>query len=211
MEGGGSSESFVLGDIGDYKQVSDVPPMVYAAVIGINLVILLARFGGLGGYSLNTLFDTFGLEGVLAAASYITIIFQVTRWFYTSFYVIGERGWSPFVFVCILLCLDFLHSIIIYYGALKSIPSGKNDLVDSLKRYAEENGSRALTGHAAFLIFIGVIAMFLKESSTLFTFILVAITLYTLPFILSTVGPRPPPPQQREEKKVAPQWNVPRG
>jgi len=210
MDGGGTSESFVLGDIGDYKEVSDVAPIVYAAVIGMNLAILLARFGGLGGYSLNSLFDSFGLEGVLAGVSYFTILFQVTRWFYTSFYVTGERGWSPFVFVCILLIVDFLHSMIIYYGPLKSIPAGKNELVDSLKRYAGENGSRALTGHAAFLIFVGVIAMFLKESSSLFTFVIMAITLYTIPFMLTTAGPRPPPPP-KEEKKAAPQWNVPRG
>jgi hypothetical protein len=100
--------------------------------------------------------------------------------------------------------------MIIYYGPLKSIPAGKNELVDSLKRYAGENGSRALTGHAAFLIFVGVIAMFLKESSSLFTFVIMAITLYTIPFMLTTAGPRPPPPP-KEEKKAAPQWNVPRG
>jgi hypothetical protein len=210
MEGGGS-ESFVLGDIGDYKQLNDIAPIVYSSIIGLDFAMMLSRFGGLGGYSLNSYFDNFGLEGLLAGGSYLTILFQIARWSYTSFYMTGERGWSPFVFVCILLILDFLHSMIVYYGILKNIPGGKNDLIDSLKRYAAENGSRALTGHAAFLIFVGVIAMFLKESSSLFTFIIMAIALYSLPFMLTTAGPKPPPPPPTEEKKAAPQWNVPRG
>jgi hypothetical protein len=207
MEGGG--ESFVLGDIGDYKQVADIAPIVYASIIGINFAIILARFARLGGYSLNSFFDNFGLEGVLASGSYLAVLFQIARWSYTSFYMTNGREWSPFVFVCILLVIDFLHSILMYNGILKNIPAGKNDLVDSLKAYAAENGSRVLTGHAAFLIFVGVIAMFLKECSALFTFVIMAIMLYSLPFMLTTVGPKPPPPPPPPEKK-APQWNVPR-
>jgi hypothetical protein len=84
-------------------------------------------------------------------------------------------------------------------------------MIDALKKYAAENGSRALAGHAAFLIFVGVIAMFLKESTFLFTFIVVNITLYLLPLMMTTMGPKPPPPPPPPESQKAPQWNVPRG
>jgi len=211
MEGGGTSESFVLGDIGDYTQMNDVLPIVSASVIGMNFAVLLTKFGGLGGFSLNTYFDTFGLEGILANVSFITIMFQITRWFYSSFYTTGGRPWSPFAFICILIGLEFIHDIIFYNGVLKSVPSGKNDIIDALKRYADENSSRAFAGHAAFLIFVGTIAMFLKESSLLFTFIIVNLALYLLPLLLTTLGPRPPPPPPEEKKPAAPQWNVPRG
>jgi len=81
------------------------------------------------------------------------------------------------------------------------IPAGKNDMIDAMKKYATENGPRALAGHAAFLIFVAVIAMFLKESSFLFTFILVNITLYMLPFMVTTVGVKPPPPPASPPKE----------
>lgn len=213
MDGGGNgtSDMFILGDIGDYKQINDVLPIVSASVIGMNFAVLLSKFGGLGGYSLNTYFDTFGLEGILANTSFITLLFQVARWFYTTCYSSGGRPWSPFVFICVLIFIQFIHDLIFYYGPLKSIPAGKNDIIDVLKRYAAENGSRAVAGHLVFLIFVGVIAMFLKESSFMFTFIVVTITLYMLPFMLTTMGPKPPPPPPPPTKeKAAPRWNVPR-
>ena len=101
LESPQQTDMFILGDIGDYKDVGDIIPIASASLIGIDVGILLSRYGGLGGYSLNTYFDTFGLEGVLANTSFVVILFQIARWFYTTFYAIG-RPWSPFVFVCIL-------------------------------------------------------------------------------------------------------------
>ena len=213
MEGGGATESFVLGDLGDYKNVDDVTPIVTGGLVGLNLVAALARFGGIGGFSLNTYLDSFGLEGILANTTYITLLFQVARWAYTCFYTSGEREWSPFVFVCILIGLQFLNDLITYYGPLSMIPSGKNDMIDILKRYVAENGSRVIAGHALFLIFVAVTAMFIKESSTLFTTLVVVVSLYTLPLLLTTVGPKPPPPPKKDEKKekgsVESRWNGP--
>ena len=214
MDGGGTSELFVLGDIGNYKNVDDFAPIVSASLIGMNFAVTLSRFGSMGGFSMNAYFDTFGLEGILANTSFLVIMFQLTRWAYTTFYTSGERPWSPFVFVCILISIEFLHDLIFYYGPLKSIPAGKNDMIDALKRYAAENGSRALAGHAAFLIFVAVIAMFLKESTFVFTFIVISVTLYMLPFMITTLGPRPPPPPpppHQQQKKEGFRWNVPRG
>ena len=209
MEGGGASEFFILGDIGNYKDVADFAPIISASLIGMNFAVVFSKFGSLGGFSMNAYFDTFGLEGILANTSFLVIIFQITRWIYTTFYTSGDRPWSPFVFVCILIAIEFIHDLIFYYGLIKNLPSGKNDMIDALKRYSLENGSRALAGHAVFLIFVGIMAMFLKESTFLFTILVVSTTLYLLPIMLSTLGPKPPPPPPPPEKKE--QWNIPRG
>lgn len=202
MEGGGATESFVLGDLGDFTQVDDMTSIAAASLVGLDLSILLARFASLGGLSLNTFFDTFGLEGILAGVTYTTLLFQLARWGYTRFYTSGDREWSPFVFVCILIGLQFVNDLILYYAPLKMIPNGKNDMIDVLKRYAAENGSRVLAGHALFMMLVATIAMFMKESSMLFMYLVVAISLYILPFLLTTVGPKPPPPPPTEKKNT---------
>lgn len=200
LESPQQTDMFILGDIGDYKQVEDILAIASASLIGVDMGVLLSRFGGLGGYSLNTYIDTFGLEGILAMTSCIVILFQIARWFYTIGYAVG-RPWSPFVFVCILLAVQVVHDLMFYYGPLKIMPAGKNEMIDALKRYAAENGSRALTGHVGILIVVSIIAMFLKESSLVFTSILVSVSLYVLPFLLNTSGPRAPPPPPPPPKK----------
>lgn len=192
---------FRLGDIGDYKVTDDILPIGSATIIAINFAAMLTRLGLIGGNSLNTFFDTFGLEGILANTSLIVIMFQLARWGYTKAYTDTGHAWSPFVFVCALLVVQLIHDILFYYGAINAIPIGNNEMIDALKKYSNEHGPRALAGHAAFLIFVATLAMFFKERSFLFTFIAVNLTLYLLPFVLTTFGPKPPAPKPPPEKK----------
>lgn len=196
-----ADEFFKLGDIGDYKSADDIIPIGSATIVAINAATILTKLGVIGGKSLNAYFDTFGLEGILANVSLIVIMFQVTRWGYTTFYA-KTHPWSPFVFVCALIFVQLIHDLLFYYGAINLIPSGNNEMIDALKKYSKEHGPRALAAHSAFLIFVGAIAMFFKERSMIFTVITMAIMLYLLPYIITTFGPKPEP--VKVEPKVEP-------
>ena len=199
-----TEEIFKLGDIGDYKQSDDLLAIGSATIFVINLAAALTRIGLIGGKALNTYFDLFGLEGILANTSLIVIMFQIARLGYTKFYTDGGRPWSPFVFVCFLILVQVLHDLLFYYGVINVLPSGSNEMIDALKKYSQENGSRALAGHAAFLIFVGIVAMFLKERSLTFIIMISAFTLYIMPYVITTLTPKPPPPPPPSEKKTAP-------
>ena len=203
-----TEDLFRLGDIGDYKHADDIIPIGSATIFVINAAAMLTRMGYIGGKSLNTYFENFGLEGILANTSLIVIMFQLTRYLYTKFYTEGGKAWSPFVFVCALIVVQVIHDLIFYFGIINVVPSGNNEMIDALKKYSNENGSRALASHAGFLIFVAVAAMFLKERSLIFIIMLSIFTLYLLPFVLTTFGPKPPPPPPAPEKKQAPPSNM---
>ena len=196
-----TEDIFRLGDIGDYKNADDIIPIGSATVFVINVAAMLTRMGYVGGKSLNTFFDTFGLEGILANASLIVIMFQVARYGYTKFYAESGKAWSPFVFVCALIVVQILHDLVFYFGVINIMPSGNNEMIDAMKKYSQENGSRALASHAGFLIFVAVAAMFLKERSLMFIVMTSVVTLYLLPFVLTTFGPKPPPPPPPKKKE----------
>jgi hypothetical protein len=213
MNGGGAGEGLQLGDISDYKDLSDLGSIASASLVGINLALIGGRVGGLGGLSLNTYFDTFGIEGYLANIALVILIFQFARWGYSSFYnVAGSKAWSPFVFLCFLVGVQLIHDMIFYYGAINNLPAGKNEMIDVLKRYAKENGARALGGHSLFLVVVGLLAMLLKESTLIMSFMITLAAVYLMPFIITTLGPKPPPPAPPAEKKEAgmPSWGVPK-
>lgn len=215
MNGGGAGEGGLrLGDIGDYTELSDLASVGSASLVSINLALIGGRMGGLGGFSLNTYFDTFGLEGYLANMALILLLFQVARWGYTSFYnVAGSKAWSPFVFLSILIAVQLVHDLIFYYGAINVLPSGTNEMIDVLKRYAKENGTRALGGHSIFLVVVGLLAMLLKETTFLVGSMITLGAVYLMPFIITTFGPKPaPPPKPPAEKKESfgmKDWNGP--
>jgi hypothetical protein len=209
---GGSVEAFRLGNIGNFAEIDDFYPMTIASVFGLNMAIAAARVGNVGGASLNTYFDAFGLEGILANVALIVLMLQVSRYGYTNVYGLA-KPWSPFVFVCILLVVQFVHDLIFYYGAINILPSGKNEMIDTLKEYAREHGGSALGGHAFLLIIIAVAAMIFKETTPLVRMVMIAVLLYTMPYIITMVKPRleaiekpkPQPqaqPQAPKEEKI---------
>ena len=210
FKGGASDDIFRLGDIGDYAETDDLIPIGSAVIFIINIAAILTRIGAIGGKSLNTYFDAFGLEGILANTSLIVIMFQIARWIYTKGFTEGGRAWSPFIFVCVLIAVQLLHDAMFYYGVINVVPTGNNEMIDALKKYSHENGSRALAGHAAFLIFVAITAMFLKERSLQFTVMATVIALYLLPYVITTFGPKPPPPPPPPPKPETAGWNGPR-
>lgn len=202
MEGGGSS--IYLSDIGNYRNIDDVYTIINSALFTLTLSLLATRIGNLGGFSLNTYFDVFGIEGVLSNTMLITLMFQITRYFYTILYANFDKSWSPFVFICGLIGVQIIHDLLFYYGVINLLPSGKNDMIDSLKQYSKENSTAAIGGHSTILIITVLVAMITNDMDMISKFMLLGIILYSLPYILSIVPKKPaPPPQPPPAKKEA--------
>lgn len=201
MEGGGSS--IYLSDIGDYRNLDDLYGIATSSLFTLTLSLIATRIGNLGGLSLNTYFDIFGIEAVLANTALITLIFQLARYFYTVLYAKADKSWSPFVFICALVVIQILHDILFYHGVINLLPSGKNDMIDVLKQYAKENSTPAIGAHSALIIITALVAMIINDMDNISKVVLLGIILYTLPYILSIVykkpAPPPPPPKKKEE------------
>ena len=203
MEGGGSS--IYLSDIGDYRNIDDIYTIVNSSLFTLTLSLLATRIGNLGGYSLNTYFDLFGIEGVVSTTMLMAIIFQLARYFYTVLYAKADKSWSPFVFICAVIVVQILHDVLFYYGAINLLPAGKNEMIDVLKEYAKENSAAAIGGHSALMLVTALIAMIINDMDIVLKFVLFGVVLYGLPYILSIVhkkpAPPPPPPKKKEEMK----------
>lgn len=199
MEGGGSS--IHLSDIGDYRNVDDLYTIINSALFTLTLSLLATRIGNLGGFSLNTYFDVFGIEGILSNTMLITLMLQTTRYFYTVLYANFDKSWSPFVFICGIIGIQIIHDLLFYYGVINMLPSGKNDMVDALKQYAKENSTSAIGGHSMILIITVLVAMITNDMDMISKFVLLGVILYSLPYILSIVAKKPAPPPPPPAKK----------
>jgi hypothetical protein len=207
QSGGGLDLQIKLHDIGDYTEVNDFRSIISGSFVAINMALALGRMGALKSVTFNSYFDIFGLEGILANTSLAVLVIQVARWVYTRFYAAGGRPWSPLVFFAIVASVQTVHDLIFFYGAVNILPSGINEMIDALKAYAKENGSRAVGGHAIFIVVASLFAMLTKDISFLNQFLIVTLTFYLLPFIISIIAPKnraqaqapAPPPAPKEE------------
>ena len=215
MQGGAANDfQFKLHDIGDYQNVDDFFPIFSGSMTAINIALALGRMGVLGSVTFNSYFDTFGLEGILSNTSLAVIVIQLARWLYTKFYTVGGRPWSPLVFISIVAGVQLIHDLILYFGAINVLAPGKNEMIDALRAYASENGSRAIGGHVIFILVCALFAMLFKDLSFLTTFVIVTVTFYLLPFVIAIIAPRAVPvvkaPAQPAQATPASQGNGPR-
>jgi len=202
MEGGAQTTSkFELGDIGDYRSADDIFVIFGASIFSLSLITIAARIGGLGGVPLNTYFDMFGLEGILSNAMLLVILIQIARYLYSTLYTSYGKGWSPFVFLCFVLIAQVLHDVLFYYGVIKVVPPGVNEMIDVLRAYANLNNLNAIGGHAILILITALSAMIMCDMSVVTRILGGAVFLYIFPFILSIVSKKPAPPPVATPKK----------
>lgn len=210
--GSGTGDILKLGDIGAVGELTDLIPIGTGSLLGLNVLLGFNKAVGVGGASLSSFFDAFGLEAALLMSTWLILLFQMARWLYTSFYSSSGRPWSPFIFVIILIAVQMIHDLIFYFASLQTTPSKKNEIIDSLKLYAQENGQRGLLNHSLLMLVTAVLAMVFCEQTLLTNSMAALIALYALPYLLTQAGPKPAPPPAppKKEGQGQQQQQVPR-
>jgi hypothetical protein len=213
MEGGGysstgggfsSGPSIHLSNIGKYESIDEIATIANAGLFTTFLAIVSARIGELGGVSLNTYFELFGLEGIVSCVALIGILFQIARYFYTTLYATYERAWSPFIFICFLVGTQVVSDLAFYYGVVNVLKEKQNYMVDIIRKYIGENKWGALGGHSVFMVLTALVAMILNESSDLSKIVLFGVVAFLIPYAISIryMKPAPPPPPKPKEETI---------
>ena len=189
MQGGAPAS--VLTNINDLPNLSDFTetknlPFLLAGILLVDVFVLfLTRYYQVGGKSLNLWYDTFGIEGVIADVGIIFLGFLLAQYIY-SLYVAPLYGWSPFLFVVVLVGIQLLHDVGFYYGVIKPIPKGHNAMIDVYKLYADENGGKILAGDSLLMIGSALATFGLLSIPVPAAIFMTALTIYALPHILNT-------------------------
>jgi hypothetical protein len=176
-----------LPNIAEFKDLTHIPYFLAGILLVDVVALFLTRYypEKVGGESLNDWYDNFGLEGVIADVLVIFLGFLIAQYVYSA-YIAPTYGWNPMIFVALLVGVQLIHDVSFYQGVIKQIPVGMNNMMDTYKKYAAENGALRWLG-GAFLMIGSAGAMFALESIPPFAAVAVAaLTTYALPYILNT-------------------------
>lgn len=176
-----------LGDITDPKEIGDWTYILLAILIIDLIVLFLTKyFPDLLGKSLNVWYEQFGFMAVVADVFIIAIGFALARYAYKYFQPVEIDGFSLWLFLGLLVGIQFLHDIFFYLFVIKPIPRGHNRMMDVFKDYAASGGGKILVADAAMMVGSALIAMVLKEAPAHVTALVGLFAVYTLPYILET-------------------------
>ena len=191
---------FELENIGNFTDVSDLMYILSAILTTDVSVIFLARYFKIGGKYLNEWYDQFNILAVCVDVMIIFLGFLVTRYLYTSFFF-DRFAWAPVYFMVLLVAVQVLHDMIFYFGVIKNIPQGNNEMMDLFKKYAEDMGGMVYGGDAMLVISSALLAMAYKAIPTTSFIVITSLVVYALPYILYTRNPFVLEEKEKEKQK----------
>ena len=177
-----------LPNISDYKDLSNLPYLLVGIFIVDVIVLFLAKYNVIGGKTLNDWYDKFGLLAVIADVISILIGFILGQIIYTHF-IMPYYGWNPIIFILLIVFIQIMHDILFYFFVVLPIPKGHNSIIDMFKIYAENNKDNKtvlVVSNSMMMIGSAFITFMLKSLPDYATSSIGIVTIYTLPYILST-------------------------
>jgi hypothetical protein len=179
MEGGDAQQA-------DLSNYSYFPQILIAVLIVDLIVIFLVRFfPGFWGSTINVWYDRFGLSAVLADVLIIVLGFFIGQYIYKN-YLAETYGWNPAIFAGLLVVVQVVHDLLFYFGVIKPIPKGHNEMMDVFKTYAEKGGAKVIVADSAMMLGSFGIATALANASEFATVVSGVLATYALPYILTT-------------------------
>ena len=154
-----------ISDISDYRNLNDIFIIFFAILImEVGLIFSVQYIPVLFGNlykSLNEWYNTFQFTAVISDILIILIIFTIARYIYTI-WIKPRYGWNPLIFVGVLLGLQIVRDVLMYLVAILPIPVGKNDIIDTIKRYSMKGSPNIMGANAMLIIVSALIAFYYK-------------------------------------------------
>jgi hypothetical protein len=162
-----------------------------AAWLPIIAGVLLAEVVGIalyahwtGNQTFNNWYKTFGLSAIISDCTILLIGFAVARFLYTKF--LSKRfGFSPILFLLLLIAIQIIHDISYYYLVVKPLPKGTNKIIDYMKIYGKEYKAYAIIGDSKLYIMVTIFAYILNKFPREYSIFTIILSLYIYPYLLN--------------------------
>jgi hypothetical protein len=171
-----------MGNISNFKNVSDYLPILNSVIITDIFVILLLISGFIKSKVLQNWYRRLTLSAVIADVLIIVIGIILTRFFYP--YIFSQYSLPKFLLLAVLI--QITHDIL-FYLFCTSVKRGKSQILDIFKDYGKEKGSRAIVADSLMMISSILIASYLKGKTLNSNIIILIISIYLVPYMVYTV------------------------
>ena len=166
--------------LSNYKNVSNLPYILFGSLVIDLIVIAMAKMNLLG-TSLKVWYDKFGLSAVLADTLILVLGVIIAQYIYTEYFSKS----TPLIFLVIIGIVQLIHDVLFYQLAILGTPKGQNKVMDLFKVYANEMKGGILIADLIMIlgtVGVAVVASDLKQPLFNFLFIL---AVYTVPYIIA--------------------------
>jgi hypothetical protein len=171
-----------MGNISNFKNVSDYLPILNSVIITDIFVILLLISGFIKSKVLQNWYRRLTLSAVIADVLIIVLGIIIARFLYP--YIFSQYSLPKFLLLAVLI--QITHDIL-FYLFCTSVKRGKSQILDIFKDYGKEKGSGAIIADSLMMISSILIASYLKDKTLNSNIIILIISIYLVPYMVYTV------------------------
>ena len=169
----------IFKDISRFSNTSDYISILNGAILTDIIVIFLAIQGIIKSPALHEWYNSYGISGVLADVLSIVIGILLTRLLYPFFF----DTFNILFFLILAVIIQCIHDLVfaqIFYG----IPKGRSRILDTFKKYANENGALILIADALMMISASILASLFVSLGPNLNIVLFIVLLYLVPYFI---------------------------
>lgn len=169
-------------DISRFSNTDDYLPILNGAILTDVIVIFMVIQGFIKSPTLREWYNNYGISGVLADVLSITIGILIARLIYPFFF----DKFNILLFLILAVLVQCIHDLVfsqIFYG----IPKGRSRILDTFKKYADENGALILIADALMMISASILASLFVSLGPNLNIVLFIVLLYLVPYFIYSV------------------------
>jgi len=173
----------MFADISKFNNISDYLPILNGSLLA-DILIIFATFyfpNIIGSNQLANWYKKYGLSAVIADTLILVIGMIIARALYSM--IFGDQ-FNILKFAFLVLVIQIIHDFVFYFGIIKTLPRGVNNMIDMFKDYAEEVSAGAVVGDSVMITMAVLFASMLANYNSNINIIVLIILVYLMPYIV---------------------------
>jgi len=171
-------------DISKFNNISDYLPILNGSLLA-DILIIFATFylpNIIGSNQLANWYKKYGLSAVIADTLILVIGMIIARALYSK--IFGNE-FNILKFAFLVLIIQIIHDFVFYFGIIKTLPRGVNNMIDIFKDYAEEVSTGAVVGDSIMITMAVIFASLFAGYNNNTNIIILIILVYLMPYIVN--------------------------
>ena len=168
--------------IHNFFETKDYLPILNGSILAEIVILLIVFYSPFFQSSnLRKWYTNYRLGAVIADVLILVIGLVIARAIFTYY----GLSWNIYKFVLVVLIIQVIHDVL-FYIFFKSVPLGKNHMLDLFKKYAKEVKGGAILGDSFMIIIATLLSSFLACYSLNTNIIVLIVSVYFIPYLIFT-------------------------
>ena len=166
--------------IHNFDNIRDYLPILNGSIMADLIILYILYYTPyFNSKYLKQWYEKYRLSAVIADVLILVIGMIITRYIFKKY----KWSWNLIKFLLVILVVQIVHDYL-FYLFFKTVPVGKNKMLDVFKKYASEVGVKAILGDSFMIIISVLLSSYFSGLNLNNNLIILTVLIYLVPYFI---------------------------